>query len=109
MTPPKIFTFSQELPELCRMAPPIGATVRAGIEMARSIKPNRYPISGSGDTAIGRAPERLIKAPDVKPNMMEKPMTMDEWVAGIQTANIEIPETALAMMNIFHLPIFSAQ
>jgi hypothetical protein len=28
-------------------------------------------------------------------------------VAGIQMANIAIPETAQAMMNIFHLPILS--
>jgi hypothetical protein len=41
--------------------------------------------------------------------MMEKPMAMDECVAGIQTANIEIPETAQAIMNIFHLPILSEQ
>lgn len=107
MMPPKIFTFSQVLPELCRMVPPMGATVTAGTAIARSNKPSRYPISGSGDTAIGRTPERLIKAPDVKPNVMEKPMTTDECVAGIQMANIAIPEIAQAMMNIFHLPILS--
>ena len=89
------------------MAPPMGATVRAGIEMARSTKPIRYPISGGGDTAIERTPERLMNAPEVKPNIMEKPMAMDECVVGTQTANIEIPETAQAMMNMFHLPILS--
>jgi hypothetical protein len=57
---------------------------------------------------MGRAPERLIKAPDVKPNMMAKPMAMDKSLAGIQTANTEIPERAQAMMSIFHLPIISA-
>jgi hypothetical protein len=76
--PPKIFTFSQALPPPARIAPPMGATVRAGIAIARHNRPIRYPISAGGDTAIGRTPERLIKAPDVKPNMIEKPIATDE-------------------------------
>jgi hypothetical protein len=87
----------------------MGATVRAGIEMARSTRPSLYPSSGSGDTAIGRAPERLIKAPDVKPNVIEKPIAIDECMAGIQIANIAMPDTAQAIINIFHLPILSEQ
>ncbi len=57
---------------------------------------------------MGRAPERPMKAPDVKPNMVAKPMPTDELSAGIQTANSAIPERVQATMNIFHLPTTSA-